>query len=242
MRPGDVEPGQSHHLALRVDEELVLQAGIERAETADRRHPGRMGADPSVAECKPQIGRDPLGDIDIEIEFAGTVGGGRRAGKGRQRHLVGDKRVVGQDGGRKEAVAGEAVGAGQIRLAGEQHGANDEPRAREVAEHSSIKAMEGELDVQHLLNFPRNKSATVRLDEPRTPIQAASLPGPKSVSGRDRGCRPVDQAERGGALGSGWEKLSAPEGAGAIRSGTKATQCSTTAGPAGGSITMCGVR
>ena len=134
MRPADIEPGQRHHLALRVDEELILQPRMQSVEAGDRRQAGRLGADPALADGEPQIGRDPLGDIDIKVEFFGAVGGGRRAGEGRQRHLVGDKRVVGQDGGRAEAIAGEAMGLGRVGLAGEHRRAGDEPRGCEVAQ------------------------------------------------------------------------------------------------------------
>jgi hypothetical protein len=50
-------------------------------------------------------------------------------GEGRQRHLVGDKPVVGQDRGREKAVAGKSVSKSAARRHNRQRSRERKPRS-----------------------------------------------------------------------------------------------------------------
>ena len=89
-----------------VDEELVLRAGLQRAEPGYRGQIRWSQPSPFVADGEAEIRRDALGKIDLDIGLLRTVGPGRGLSDLRQRHLVGDERVVRQDRRGEEPFAG----------------------------------------------------------------------------------------------------------------------------------------
>ena len=105
MRPGHVEPQEAQRLVRSVDEKLVLGAGLQWAEPGDRRQARRFQALPYVADRNADIWRYALGKIDLEVGLPCTVGPGRVDANLRQRHLVGDERVVRQDRRREKPFA-----------------------------------------------------------------------------------------------------------------------------------------
>jgi hypothetical protein len=92
-----------------IDKELILRAGFERAEAADRRHAYRLQVLPLIADYHADIGRDALRQIDLIVGLARAVGPGRVDRNLWQRDFVGDERVVGQDRRREKALPGPAV-------------------------------------------------------------------------------------------------------------------------------------
>jgi hypothetical protein len=116
MRPGDIEPEKAERLVRGIYEELVLRAGLQAAEAGCRRRTFRLQIFPALAERYVDVRGDAFRDIDIEVDLLRAVRACGRTGECWQRHLVGDKGVVGQDRRRKEPVAGKAVRAGIARM------------------------------------------------------------------------------------------------------------------------------
>ncbi len=67
MRPSHVEPHEAERLVRAVDEELVLRAGLERAEPGDRRQARRFQALPLIPDRHVGIRRNALRQIDLEV-------------------------------------------------------------------------------------------------------------------------------------------------------------------------------
>ena len=168
MRPGHVEPDEAERFVRSVDEELVLRAGLQRAEPGDRRQARRLQALPLIADRHVGIGRDALRKIDLDVGLSRTVGPGRVDGNLRHRHLVGDERVVGEDRGGKETLAGKAV-----RQEGCPAGRTDQ-RGRERKPRSGVEVCETNIG-----NVPKyvaqgSERATGGVDTPalqRLPIE-----------------------------------------------------------------------
>src|SRR5438477_70080 len=91
MRPADIEADEAERLVRRIDKELVLQAGMQSAESGRARHVLWLKVRPSLTDRKAEIRRDPFCEIDVKIEFLRAVETGGRASDRRQRHLVGNE-------------------------------------------------------------------------------------------------------------------------------------------------------
>jgi hypothetical protein len=129
MRPSHVEPHEADCFVRPVDEELVLRAGLERAEPGDRRQARRFKALPLIADRHVCIRRDALRQIEFDVSLSRAVGPGRVDGNLRHRHLVGDEWIVGEDRGRKETLSGEAVRKRAARRQRRQCGRERKPRS-----------------------------------------------------------------------------------------------------------------
>ncbi len=92
-----------------VDKQLVLRSGVEAAESGCRGSAGILDVLPLGTDREIPFGGDEHRQIGTDVELARAVALGRVEGDGRQGHLVGDEWVVGQDRGRKKAVAGKTV-------------------------------------------------------------------------------------------------------------------------------------
>ena len=88
---------------------LKVRASVQAGEAGHRGQSFRLQVGPALADSDAEIRGDALCKIDIDADLLRTVGIARRAGDRRQRHLVGDERVVGQDRRREEALAGKAM-------------------------------------------------------------------------------------------------------------------------------------
>ena len=97
-----------------IDKELILQPGVEAGETGDARQIFRLKVRPSLADRKAEIRRNPFREVDIDTELLRAVEAGGRASDRRQRHLVRDERIIGQDRRRKEPLAGKTVARGVV--------------------------------------------------------------------------------------------------------------------------------
>ena len=73
MTPADTEIGKPDRLVRRVDEELVLQPGVQRTEPGNRVDAGHFQALPLVRDRKTEIRRDALRQVGLDIEFAGAI-------------------------------------------------------------------------------------------------------------------------------------------------------------------------
>src|SRR5215831_20902950 len=109
MRPGHIEPDKAQRLVRSIDKELILRAGFERAEAADRRHACRLQVLPLMTEYHTDIGRDALRQIDLKVGLARAVRPGRVDGNLWQRHLVGDEWVVCKNCRREKPLPGPAM-------------------------------------------------------------------------------------------------------------------------------------
>ena len=119
-----MQPDEPDRLARPVPEELVIKSRIQRVEAGDPWPAAWLQIFPALADAEPQIGRDAFRHIPIDADLPRAVRISRRARDGRQAELIGDKRVVGQDRGRKETGAGKAV---RVCLAGKR---DDDQRAQ----------------------------------------------------------------------------------------------------------------
>ena len=110
--PLDNQPNQHRRFVRRVFEQLVLERGFKVAEARNGGAAGLADLRPTIADRDAEIFGDAFRDFAGDIEFLGWRNiAGLRPGDGRQRHLVGDARIVGRERSGKEARAYEAMGA-----------------------------------------------------------------------------------------------------------------------------------
>src|ERR1051326_3568326 len=69
---------------------------------------------PALADRESKIRGDPLREVEIDVNLLRAVETGRWTSDGRERHLVGDKGIVGQNCRREEPLTGKAVGRGVL--------------------------------------------------------------------------------------------------------------------------------
>ena len=108
---GDVQPQRR--------DELVRRVGVELEFGADHQvgQPGLIAAIPREkirgvpGELGVEVRRDPFREIELDVELTRVLAGRPDGRKCRQRAFVGDERIIGGEGGREEAVSGEAVSA-----------------------------------------------------------------------------------------------------------------------------------
>src|SRR5689334_2445878 len=120
MTPGHVKPQEAQRLVRTIDEKLVLRAGLQGTEPADRADARRSQARPLIANREADVRRYAFGEVDLDIGLLRAVRPGRVETDLRQRDLVSDERVVGQDRCREEPFASETVSKSAARLCDDQ--------------------------------------------------------------------------------------------------------------------------
>lgn len=109
-----MRPAQRHLMRV-VSEELPVELGAQGAEAGGDGRALRPKMLPLIGDRDPDIGPQPFGEVGSQINFPRSIGTGGIGRQCRKRHLVGDARVVGEQGRGKEALADEAVGARFLR-------------------------------------------------------------------------------------------------------------------------------
>src|SRR4030088_3269907 len=118
MPKARMQANQPDCLTRAVPEELVVEPGIQRVEAGDPGPAAWLQIFPALSDAEPKIRRDAFRQIPIDADLPRAVRVSRRARDGWQAEFVGDKRIVGQDRGRKKSGTGKAV---RCRLVCKRH-------------------------------------------------------------------------------------------------------------------------
>src|SRR5262249_50732074 len=100
VRPADIEADETKRFMRSIDEELILQAGVETSKAGCARQVFGLQMRPALADREAEIRCDALREIDVDSDLLRAVQAGRRPRERRQGDFVGDEGIVGQVAGK----------------------------------------------------------------------------------------------------------------------------------------------